>query len=278
MEGEAVQSRPSRIGPAPAKGLRALHTARDRPWTGGDGRRRADEARRVRDVLRQELLAAPPAYRLPSEEQLTETFRVSRNTVRMALDLLRDEGLLERVQGAGTFTRARHARHRLDLSLDMRTTLHGRPSLEYSVLIAERRPAPAPLARALRLQPDEEVVLVERVAVLDSVPLLICTSWFPARLAAAILDHDLTGELSSLLGSIGLPVRAGEFSVEAVRADGGAIALLGLWVGAPVLRLTFVSDLVDGTPVEVSFLHCRGDRLELVPQLMQFETSRADSA
>ncbi|MCW2598401.1 MAG: GntR family transcriptional regulator [Frankiales bacterium] len=239
------------------------------PWTGTSGRLRADEARRVRDVLRWEILAAPAAWKLPSEEQLIRSFSVSRNTVRVALGLLREEGLLERVQGAGTFTRARHTRHRLDLGLDMRTSLHGRPTLEYSVLVAERRPAPEPLRRALQLGPTDDVVLIERVAVLDHVPLLVSTGWFPAHLAAPILDLDLTSELSDLLVSIGLEVRAGEFSVEAVRADSTATNLLGVRGGAPILRFTFQADLVDGTPIELSFLHCRGDRLELVPQLLQ---------
>ncbi len=259
-------------------GLQRLEPPEARPWAGASGRRRADEARRVRDVLRWEILAAPAAWKLPSEDELIRGFSVSRNTVRVALALLREEGLLERVQGAGTFTRARHTRHRLDLGVDMRTSLHGRPTLEYSVLIAERRPAPETLRRALQLGPDDEVVLIERVALLDKVPLLVSTGWFPAHLAAPILDLDLTSELSNLLVSIGLEIRAGEFAVEAVRADSAAVTILGVRGGAPILRFTFRADLTDGRPIELSFLHCRGDRLELVPQLMQFGSLAAGSA
>ncbi|MPZ66867.1 MAG: UTRA domain-containing protein [Pseudonocardiaceae bacterium] len=43
--------------------------------------------------------------RLPTQEQLTETFSASRIVVRRALDILEGEGLIDRVQGGGAFVR-----------------------------------------------------------------------------------------------------------------------------------------------------------------------------
>jgi len=45
----------------------------------------------------------PPGSQLPTEIELTEMFEVSRNTVRQAMNMLVNEGLLERTQGRGTF-------------------------------------------------------------------------------------------------------------------------------------------------------------------------------
>ena len=39
---------------------------------------------------------------LPSEHQLTEDYQVSRDTVRKALALLQEEGLIEKVRGQGS--------------------------------------------------------------------------------------------------------------------------------------------------------------------------------
>src|ERR1041384_668417 len=51
---------------------------------------------------------------LPSERELAERFEVSRVTVRKALRELSQEGLLEQIQGAGTFVnRAPHVEQRL---------------------------------------------------------------------------------------------------------------------------------------------------------------------
>src|SRR5947209_13245378 len=41
--------------------------------------------------------------RLPTDEELATLYQISRDTVRQALALLADEGLIERVQGRGTF-------------------------------------------------------------------------------------------------------------------------------------------------------------------------------
>ncbi len=50
----------------------------------------------------------PPGSQLPTEIELTEMFEVSRNTVRQAMNMLVNEGLLERTQGRGTFVRTPH--------------------------------------------------------------------------------------------------------------------------------------------------------------------------
>ncbi|MBD9596919.1 FadR family transcriptional regulator [Ensifer sp. ENS05] len=64
---------------------------------------------RLSDVLYQELSAwiyagrAAPDGRLPSEKELSDRFKVSRPVVREALRRLREEGLIESRQGAGSF-------------------------------------------------------------------------------------------------------------------------------------------------------------------------------
>src|SRR2546423_7160068 len=70
---------------------------------------RADAARWVRDSLRSQIMEgafgglAAPRPALPPETRLAAELGVSRNVVREALDLLRAEGLITRVPGAGTF-------------------------------------------------------------------------------------------------------------------------------------------------------------------------------
>ncbi len=48
----------------------------------------------------------PPGSRLPTELDLAEEYNISRGTVRQAMTSLVNEGLLERIQGRGTFVRA----------------------------------------------------------------------------------------------------------------------------------------------------------------------------
>lgn len=58
-------------------------------------------ANQLREAIRSGTFA--PGRQLPTEEQLSERFAVSRNTVRQALRLLEDEGCLVSIQGSGTF-------------------------------------------------------------------------------------------------------------------------------------------------------------------------------
>ncbi|MFI6576973.1 GntR family transcriptional regulator [Nocardiopsis sp. NPDC050513] len=61
--------------------------------------------RQIARVLRREIQdrALPPGGQLPSEKQLEERFEASRNTVRLALGMLRNQGLILSRPGRGHF-------------------------------------------------------------------------------------------------------------------------------------------------------------------------------
>src|SRR5262249_11360996 len=63
---------------------------------------------RVRDRLLAEIQAGRfgPGQPLPTEVKLAKSMGISRNTIRQALEKLEEEGLVERVQGRGTFVTA----------------------------------------------------------------------------------------------------------------------------------------------------------------------------
>ncbi|MFI6452244.1 winged helix-turn-helix domain-containing protein [Streptosporangium amethystogenes] len=60
------------------------------------------------DILRAQITsgAIPPGRHLPSQTELEQTYPLSRNTIKKALDVLKSEGLVETARGRGLFVKS----------------------------------------------------------------------------------------------------------------------------------------------------------------------------
>lgn len=105
--------------------------------------RRSGPVRRIRDVLRTRILEGVYAREpLPPEAHLALEFGASRNIIREVLSLLRDEGLVTRIQGSGTFVVAGKLVHGLDRLRGLAETFEARqPRVTNHVVLAEMVPA-----------------------------------------------------------------------------------------------------------------------------------------
>jgi GntR family transcriptional regulator len=130
----------------------------------GARRLRADRARQVADVLRRQVLqGAFAGGALPAEMDLAREFGVSRNAVRNALDLLRADGLVERVPGVGTLAAARKYPHGLEQLLGLAETLGEHGDVSNEVRAAGVITSPPAVAARLQLPPGSRVVYLERL-------------------------------------------------------------------------------------------------------------------
>ena len=85
-------------------------STRQAPAALGLGLARVAPYAKVKQYLKQQLASGrwPPDALMPSEAELVAQFGVSRMTVNRALRELQNEGLIERVQGVGTFAAPLH--------------------------------------------------------------------------------------------------------------------------------------------------------------------------
>ena len=150
----------------------------------------------------------PPGSQLPTEQELGDRYKVSRNTVRLALGLLTNEGIITSTPGRGTFVRDRimltyHAARAeaADRPDDWHTDAYftevrqqGRqPSQTFDMRID---PASLGVAQRLRVEEGEAVVVRRMIRYVDGEPWSIQDSSYPmdiAQEAGLLVPHDLPG-------------------------------------------------------------------------------------
>ncbi|GAA0482045.1 GntR family transcriptional regulator [Streptomyces olivaceiscleroticus] len=237
----------------------------DGPWV--SSRPRAERARQLADVLRHRITSG--AYDggvLPGERELGAHLGASRNAVREALALLRNEGLITRKQGVGTTVVLPKYGHGLDRLAGLAETLTGHGAVTNEVRAAHPVPAPpAAIVERLGLAPGEGAVHVERLRRLGGLPLSLDTTYLTADIGLPLLGCDLAHrDLFALIEETsGQRLGRAEVSVHAVTADPDTAALLGVEAGAAVFAIERLTHLADGRPVDAESLHIRADRLAL---------------
>lgn len=217
----------------------------------------------IADSLRARIATSGAGTLLPSEAELSSEFRVSRVTIRRALEVLREAGLVESRQGFGWYVAAEPLRQRLgELA-----TIEGQ--LAESGIRAERRvlefafgAAPARVARVLG---SAQVLRVKRLNLADGDPFAVVTVWCPAELAHHISRRDV--EEKPFYELLGIPLRGATQTIGADAVSTEDAALLRVPALSPVLRCERVTTDTTGRPVLLSVHVFPGHRTEFVVEL-----------
>ncbi|MGV9666783.1 GntR family transcriptional regulator [Nocardia niigatensis] len=233
--------------------------------------RRADRARQVADVLRQQIHAGAFERALPPEQHLAAEFAVSRNTVRDALALLKDEGLIDRAPKVGTHVAQRKYDHGLDALLGLKETLRGHGEVRNEVRAARRLTPPPAVAGRLRLEPGQQAVYIERLRYLGDLPLSLDLTYLVPDIGDEVVTRDLeTNDVFALIEQIsGGPLGSADLALEAITADAHSAMTLQMPEGGALLLLERLTRLEDGRPVDLEYIRMRGDRITMRGSLIR---------
>lgn len=208
---------------------------------------------------------------LPSEAEFGSEFDASRVTVRRALELLRDEGLVDARQGFGWFVAAAPLRQ----SLGRLATIEGQ--LADGGIHPERRILEFAFERATRevkaVLGAEQVLRVRRLNLADGEPFAVVTVWCRSDLGQHLSRADV--ERSPFYELLEVPLKGATQTIGADAADAESARLLLVPVGSPVLRCTRVTTDTDGRAVLLSEHVFPAHRTEFVVDLPQAEPSIA---
>ena len=214
--------------------------------------------------------ALSPGDRLPSEDELTARFGVSRITVRKAVEGLVGRGLLEIRRGRGTYVCEPKIRQELtELSgfVEDMQALGRTPTarlLGHRVMAADKT-----VAGRLGLAVGTRVVRIERVRLADGVPMSFDETYLPLEIGRKVIKHDLEAEpiFTLLEEKYGLPLVEAEYQLEAVACDAHVAQGLAVAPGSPVFRIERTSYSLDNRPVDYERLYYRGDLIRFVTRL-----------
>lgn len=201
-----------------------------------------------------------PGDRLPGEYALAEEIGISRNTLREAMSELRNMGLIDRRQGAGTFVTSSPGVLRPGLEkLSGLPNIAGRPDVDLSRASwsVDDDPGSSEVRHILQLDLTEPVLLVRMAAAADGTTAATFESWIADKHVdrSALLDFE-DGSLLDYLTSrteIGLTHTWSE--VSAVGAEASLAAWAGMPVGTPLLRLLETFYTQSGDPIVYSVNH-----------------------
>ena len=210
----------------------------------------------IADAIRRELRGE--GERIASEHELCAKFKVSRPTVRQALDVLVQEGRLYRHAGRGTFsTPTPGGDRKLRVIGSINDMMALSEETRFKLVSRETVPLPANIAQALRLPPGSAAVRVVGVRDGDTGPFQHVTAYVPSEVGALVSDEDLAK--NSVAGAIerhlDVSLKFMEQVVDAVLAPRHVAALLGLRPRTPLLMFERTWFDASGDPLEYAITY-----------------------
>ncbi len=212
----------------------------------------------LRKRIRRELKVGD---QIPTEAELCAQFSLSRETIREALRLLDEEGLLDRQPGRGTFVAKAPVHSETRLTGLVEDLYRLKQDIDWQVL--EKKPVqlPADIAAAMMMPADEMAYRIVRLQLYNREPLAYHESYLRLEYGIAVVKAGLNKPIIlELENAMGIDCREEYHKLDAVAADTHMAAALKVNIGAPLLLMTRVLVDKEGQAVVAFHSHYRADR------------------
>lgn len=203
---------------------------------------------------------------IPSENELSKIYGISRMTVRGVLNRIVSAGLLYRVPGKGTFVAEEKIESRPLSYMGIREQLE---QMGYQIttrlLGIDGIEAPARMAKLLELPKHARVYKLLRVRSIKGQPLSIHVSHIPQALVPGLEERDLLGtQLCDILErEYKHPILRQVEILESVLPSAEEAEILKLNDSFPLLQLENIFYTHNNVPLEYSRVVFRGDKIKI---------------
>lgn len=193
---------------------------------------------------------------IPSETKLAQTYGASRVTIREAIKLLVDEGILYRIQGSGTYVgheKIEHNISKLQGFTEEMSNLNNQPTnkvLEFQLINPSDK-----VAEILKIGTDEKIYYIKRLRYADKEPLILEESYLPMDLFPDLSIDIMTHSKYKYIGSKGYKIDKRYGKIIPVLPDQELMDLLNIGKENPLLFMEANSVFENGTVFEYSKIY-----------------------
>lgn len=210
-----------------------------------------------------------PNSQLPDEISLTKTFNCSRMTVKKALDLLVNEGLIFRKRGQGTFVMPQVTQKNKitiperDIQGLTKISRNSRTTLRSEIIHFKLEFASPMLAEKLQLAPSSPVYNILRLRIIDDKPYVLEQTYMSTQLIPGITEEILHHSIYSYIEEqLKLRIASSMKILRASISSETEQKYLQLLPTEPIFEVEQIAYLDNGTPFEYSISRHRYDLFE----------------
>lgn len=136
--------------------------------------------------------------KIPSERELSETYSVSRMTVRQAINVLVKDGVVYREKGRGTFVSVPNL-YQDNMKSFTQTLIEQNMHPTTKVIEASMVTHLKSISQILHMDPRTSYYKIKRLRLGDNVPIALETVYIPTKYVPGLLDHSLEHSLYQVL-------------------------------------------------------------------------------
>lgn len=204
-----------------------------------------------------------PGDPIPSENELSRLYSVSKNTVLQAIKTLQQKRLVYRIRGKGTYVMDPKITQNITTLLSFSSEIVGmNGALKNKSVEAKQMPALPAIARHLGIKEAESIYHIQILREVKGTPMALQTSFLPSDLCPGLIDKPFDdGSLfKTLQQRYNIQIASVNETFQAVRADSYEAKLLEISPGDPLILLERHSYEEGGRVIELVRTLLRGDR------------------
>lgn len=206
--------------------------------------------------------------RIPSERILSEMYNVSRMTLRQAIQILVEEGILNKIPGSGTYVANQKIQEKMSGVTGFTDIMIAEGKIPSSkTMLFKEVNATFNEAEELKIDSNKKVLRMERIRYGDQIPICYEITTIRLDVLQGISQDEISRSLYQALNEKkGLKPKNAKQYISAILATKQISEYLDIKINEPVLKLRQTSYLDDGTPFEYVQSQYAAERFEFFLQ------------